>query len=399
MAWRVVALLWVAFFLNYMDRQIVFSIFPVLKHELAFTDTQLGLLGSLFTWTYSFCMPLTGRLSDLLPRKWMVISSLILWSGAMVGTATSNSVAMFLFWRILMGVVESLYIPAAYGLIASLHSDATRARAFAVHQMAQLAGIVGGGWYGGWAAESIGWRPGYVAMGAIGISYAIILAAAFRGIPNRSDARPRTWSEPPSVLRSVPYRLLLLATFFFSLLLWLTYAWLPNHVFERHHLSLAESGLIATVFVQASSLAGVLVGGFVADRYSRQRPEISRLIVAAGDVVSAPFVWATFAASSLTGMKVAATCYGVTSGLHLGNVFPAASKVVKPQDYGFAAGLLNFAGGLAGGAGMLLAGAFKTTIGLERLSAFAAVGCAGAGIVLALHTIRARRFEERAAHT
>ena len=50
-AWSLVVLLSVAFIINYVDRQVVFSIFPVLRRELAFTDTQLGLAGTLFTWT------------------------------------------------------------------------------------------------------------------------------------------------------------------------------------------------------------------------------------------------------------------------------------------------------------------------------------------------------------
>ena len=46
-AWGLVGMMWVAYFLNYGDRQVVFSIFPILKRELHFTDTQLGLTGSL----------------------------------------------------------------------------------------------------------------------------------------------------------------------------------------------------------------------------------------------------------------------------------------------------------------------------------------------------------------
>jgi MFS transporter, Spinster family, sphingosine-1-phosphate transporter len=399
-AWRAVGLLWVVFFLNYMDRQIVFSMFPLLKRDLAFTDTQLGLLGSLFTWTYSLCMPLTGRLSDMLPRKWLVIASLVLWSGAMVGTASSNSVGAFLFWRILMGVVESLYIPAAYGLIANLHPGATRSRAFAVHQTAQLAGIIGGGWFGGWSGESIGWRSGYLMLGAVGICYAMLLVPAFGRLASAPRDRAGSRAKPPAVLQSVTYRYLLMATFFFSLILWLSYAWLPNHVYERHHLSLAESGLIATVFIQVSSAVGVLAGGYLADRLSASYPRIKCLIVAAGDLLSGPLVWATFTAPSLFGMKSAAIAYGSCSGLHVGSIFPAASKVVDPADHGFAAGLLNLSGGLAGGAGMLLAGRVKATLGLPWLAGVAGLACSVAGIVLAVHTVKAsarRRGKDAAA--
>ena len=68
LAWAAVAFLWFAYLLNYMDRQVVFSIFPVLRSDMRFSDTQLGLVGTLFIWVYSLCMPLTGRLADLVRR-------------------------------------------------------------------------------------------------------------------------------------------------------------------------------------------------------------------------------------------------------------------------------------------------------------------------------------------
>src|SRR6476620_4837203 len=65
-AWAIVAFLWVTYCLNYTDRQAVFSIYPALRRDLGFSDAQLGLVGSTFTWTYSICMVGSGRLADLL---------------------------------------------------------------------------------------------------------------------------------------------------------------------------------------------------------------------------------------------------------------------------------------------------------------------------------------------
>src|SRR5262252_5615258 len=63
-AWAMVALLWVAYFLNYTDRQIVFSVYPALRKELHFTNAQLGLIGSLFLWVYAMGMGISGRIAD-----------------------------------------------------------------------------------------------------------------------------------------------------------------------------------------------------------------------------------------------------------------------------------------------------------------------------------------------
>jgi MFS family permease len=68
-AWSVVALLWFTFLLNHMDRQLVFSIFPILRRDLGFTDARIGLVGSLFIWTYALCMPIAGWLADRSRRE------------------------------------------------------------------------------------------------------------------------------------------------------------------------------------------------------------------------------------------------------------------------------------------------------------------------------------------
>src|SRR5271155_3544750 len=99
MAWAVVASLWVAYLLNYTDRQIVFSVYPALRKDLNFTDAQLGLIGSTFLWVYAMGMAISGRIADVLPRHKIVIASLTLWSLCTLGTGLSGSVAVFLFWR------------------------------------------------------------------------------------------------------------------------------------------------------------------------------------------------------------------------------------------------------------------------------------------------------------
>src|ERR1035438_1333861 len=178
--WATVALLWVAFALNYIDRQIIFSIFPVLRSQLGFTDAQLGLAGSAFGWIYAISMPLGGMLADRWSRSRMIVSSLILWSVATVGSGLSGSFASFLFWRAAMGLTEALYFPAAVSLIASVHSGATRSRALGIHQSAQMIGIVIGGAYGGWMADHAGWRTAFLSLGCAGIGYALFLGRQLR---------------------------------------------------------------------------------------------------------------------------------------------------------------------------------------------------------------------------
>src|SRR5688572_17252252 len=76
-AWMTVGLLWVAMVINYVDRQVVFSIFPVLQGELGFDTRQLSLIGVVFLWSYSLCLPVSGRIADLARRDWLITLSLV----------------------------------------------------------------------------------------------------------------------------------------------------------------------------------------------------------------------------------------------------------------------------------------------------------------------------------
>ena len=380
--WQAVAFLFAAFALCYVDRQAAFSIFPVLKKELGFSSAQLGLVGSLFVWSYALTMPLAGRLADIFRRDRLLIASLVLWSISTLGTALSGSVATFLGWRVMMGLTESLYFPAAMAILATLHPGPTRSRALSIHQSAQLLGIVAGGWYGGWAADQIGWRNGFAALCFAGIGYALVLLFFFRKIP-LVPAEVRPVSEGSRRLLHSPLYLLLAATFFFFCgVLWIVYAWLPDLLYERFRLSLSTSGFNATLYIQVGCGLGTVFGGWLADRLVARVRAARFYTVGCGVLLSMPCVYLAFRATSLAEFRLFATGFGLLSGLAIGNWFAAAYDVVRDQDYGFATGLLNMTGGISAGIAMFIAGVYKSTLGLAGIMAWASVLAALAGMAL-----------------
>lgn len=391
-----VALLWVALALNYIDRQMVFSIFPALQAELHFSDVQLGLVGSVFTWVYSLGMPIAGRMADRFRRDRMIVLSLVLWSLATLGCGLANSVMAFLFWRAAMGITESLYYPAAVGTIAAAHTAETRSQALGIHQSAQLIGIIAGGWYGGWMADHWGWRLGFMLASGAGIVYALVLS---RGLPaNRAEpvlSSGNPWRIGVSLFRGHCYAMLCLAFFAFCSMLWVFYAWFPNHLVERFGLSMAESGFRATVFVQLSCGVGVIAGGRLADKLSRRIAPARYYIAGAGILLSAPFGYLTFAATALPMTTLFSMIYGLMSGLMVANVFAAAYDVTGGKNFGLASGVLNMIGGIAASILIFMAGVLKSTIGFSGLLQYVAVGCALAALAL-VATARSRYAEERA---
>src|SRR5262245_21589162 len=69
-----------------------------------------------------------------------------------------------------------------------------------------------------------------------------------------------------ATLAKIPsYRFLCLVFPAFTFVLWLLYTWLPNFLYEKFSLSLSDAGFTATVYLQAATMAGLLIGGVSAD--------------------------------------------------------------------------------------------------------------------------------------
>ncbi|MGH9627562.1 MAG: MFS transporter [Bryobacteraceae bacterium] len=392
-AWLIVAILTVTLVINYVDRQVAFSIFPALRQDLGFNNQQLALIGTLFIFVYSGCSPIVGRLADIFRRERLVVISLLLWSLCTLATGMAGSVNAFLFWRAMMGVTEALYMPAALSIVAVVHTGSTRSTALAVHACGQMAGIVVGGWFGGWAADHWGWRTGFVVLAAIGIGFAPILRLVLGRIPEPAS-HGKVASTPAEVLSSRCIRALAIAFFMLCGMLWMFYAWLPAYIFDKFRLSMTESGLVATLYLQAATTTGILLGGALADRIVKQTPAGRFYIGGAGLIVSAPFAYWTFAAGSVDALKIAAVGFGLFAGIMIANVFAASYDVISQRNYGFATGGLNLIGGVAGGIGIFLAGAWKDSIGLHGLIGWTAIGAAVAAaamIVVASRSFAADR--------
>ncbi len=388
----VVAWLWVALGINYVDRQMVYSIFPVLQRDLLFTDAQLGLIGSLFSWVYTLAMPFAGRLADRFRRDRLIVLSMVLWSVATLACGFANSLALFLAARIVLGLTQALYYPAAVGLLAAAHGDATRSRALGIHQSAQLAGIVIGGWYGGWMADHVSWRAGFAAAALVGLAYALLLRRALPASPPPASAEPMSVADFTGLFRSRCYTALAAAFFSFCAMLWIFYAWLPNFLYERYHLSMTDSGFNATIFVQASCGLGVVAGGTLADRLAKRTPAARFYVAAAGILLSAPFGYLTFAAPTLNLARLYSIGYGVFSGFMVANVFAASYDVVARRHFGLGAGVLNMIGGIAASIMIYTAGALKNTIGFAGLLQWIAVACVLCAVTL---FFTARQYLER----
>ncbi len=398
-----VAFMWVAYFLNYCDRQAISAMFPVLKSDLGMTDFQLGLTGTIFLWVYGCGCPIAGQLADKLSKRLLVVLSLAVWSVVTVATGWSSSALMLLGLRAAMGVSESLYMPAAVALTANAHPADKRSRAVAMLTTAQIAGTVGGSWFGGWMAQHGQWRLAFFVLGGIGLLYAVPYYLFLKTVQESSETElsetelSKTHGQLAltQVIR-VPTFLLLSFVFpSFLFGLWMLYSWLPSFLFEKFDLTLSDAAFTATVYLQSSTLVGLLCGGILADRLYVKTKAARLYLMTASLLFCAPCLYAIGNSETLNATRLAAAAFGLFAGFFMGNIFPAAFEVVPSNTRASAVGLLNFFGALVSGLAPLVVGIYKKTIGVGQLLSYAALIYLIAAIVLivGIHVLFQKDFE------
>lgn len=380
-----VAFMWVAYFLNYCDRQAVFSMTGSLKTDLKMTDTQLGLVGAIFLWVYAFGCPIAGQIGDRLSKRLLVVLSLVIWSLVTVATGFAGTAVMMLGLRAAMGISESLFMPTAVALTANAHTPDRRSRAIAALTTAQIAGTVAGSWFGGWMADRGEWRAAFLILGAVGVLYAVPYFLFLRTVDEHPAGAAKTSgrSLAASVLTRIPTFLLLCLVFpIFVFGLWLLYGWLPTFLREKFALTQADAAFNATVYLQATTAVGLLGGGVLADTLYR-RTKASRLwLMTASLILCAPCLHYLGSSDTLLATRLAAAGFGLFSGLLMGNIFPAAFEVVPADTRASAVGILNFFGAIMSGFAALFGGMWKASLGIDRLLTVTALAYVAAGLSL-----------------
>jgi predicted MFS family arabinose efflux permease len=370
-AWFVVAVLWLVWLLNYLDRQVIFSLFPLLRTELSLSDVQLGLLGTAFLWVYAFASPFAGYLGDRFNRKYIVVVSLAVWSAVTWFTAYARNFGELIVARGLMGISEACYLPAGLALIADYHGPKTRSRATGLHYTGGYIGMVLGGFAGGYFGQRYGWRPVFVVLGVIGLIYTLWIFATMRdpAPPDSEGSEPagETGNFAASIgelLRTPGYVTLTLVFTIVGICNWMVYTWMPMYLYEHFHLTLAQAGFAATFYLQAGSLGGTALGGWLADRWSRVNPRGRQLTQAIGLLAAAPFLFLTGIAGAPAVLYIGLTVFGIGRGFYDCNCMPVLCQIARPALRGSGFGVFNCASCIAGGLAAVGAGALKSTIGL-----------------------------------
>ena len=365
-AWFTVALLCGVGCLNYLDRNMITTMRGSIVAAVPMTDAQFGLLTAVFLWVYGLLSPFAGFLADRFSRSRVIVISLFVWSVVTWLTARATTFEGLLAARALMGISEACYIPAALALITDYHRGSTRSFATGVH----IAGIMVGqgfGGIGGWLAERHAWQLPFVIFGIVGIAYSVVLIFTLRDAPRETFAPAGAPAESKVTFVAALRSLLgngsfLVALAFFGLLGvvgWGLIGWLPTYFQERFHLSQGAAGFSATGYLNAATFTGVLLGGFLADRWSRTNPR-ARILVPAFGLCMAAVGMLILSLTTVFAVAIAGlVLYGVTRTFTDANMMPILCLIADPRYRATGYGMLNFIACIVGGLGVYAGGALR----------------------------------------
>ena len=362
--WVVVGLLWVVALLNYMDRQMLSTMKEAMSHsipELEKAET-FGNLMAAFMWIYGLMSPFAGAIADRMNRKWLIVASLFVWSSVTLLMGFTHDFSTLYILRMIMGLSEAMYIPAALALIADFHTGKSRSLAIGVHMTGLYVGQALGG-FGAMLSHHLSWENTFIYFGLFGALYALVLAtflhetdAQLERIKNgaktnesQSNGLNNVVQSFGKILSSVPFWGMLIFFTATSLPGWATKNWLPTLFEQNLHLNMQVAGPISTATIALSSFIGVFVGGAISDRWVKTNVKGRVYTSAMGFGMMAPALAFLGFGSSYWSVIGGGFLFGFGLGFFDTNNMPILCQFFSSRYRSTAYGVMNMSGVIAGG--------------------------------------------------
>jgi len=375
--WEVLALLWIAFFVNQADRQVFNVVLPLIKADLSLTDLQVGLIATAFNLIFALLVPMAGYIGDLFSRKWIVTLSILFWSIATMFTGLSNGVIMLIIMRsIATGGGEAFFGPANYSLLASYHKN-TRSFAMSIHQTSYYLGIIVSGYLAGYVGEHYGWRNAFYIFGAVGVIHAIVLIFRLKdrkdklpiekGLEANVDIKEKIrFFEGFKVLFTTPSAVVLTIGFsglIFVITGYLT--WMPTYLYENFGMSLSSAGFHSMFYTHLFAFFGVLIAGKLSDRIARKNPASRMMMQGISLLAAAPFIVLMANSTVMVTIFIGFAGFGFARAFFDANTYTVLYDVVPEKYHSSVSGVMIMTGFLVGSLSPVILGYLKPLFGLS----------------------------------
>ena len=398
--WLVFALSFGLLLSDYMSRQVLNALFPMLKLEWGLSDAQLGALGGVVALMVGV---LTFPLS-ILADRWGRVKSLTLmaalWSIATLGCALANSFGEMFIARLCVGIGEAAYGSVGIAVVVSVFPRHLRASLSAAFIAGGAFGSVLGMALGGVISAHFGWRVAFAGMAIFGL----LLVALYRLLITEKGllARRRELGEEVSAPTQSKLALRPLLSALFSarsilcayvgsalqlFVMGSMLAWLPSFFGRYYHMTTEHAGLTAAGFVLIGGTGMILCGAFT-DWIARHTPARKWIVAIVYSVLCCVLLGAAFQLQPGTAQLVLIGAGMLLAGGSAGPASAAVANLTSPAIHGTAFATLTLVNNLLG----LAPGPFFTGLLADR------IGLAGAlqfmpliGLFAALAFIVGRR--------
>lgn len=324
--------------LNFYDRHVAGALTEPIRKEFHLTDTQVGLLGSIFIWLYAIVGVPLGRIADSASRKKLLAWAVIVWSGLTASAAFAGSYAMLLVSRVGTGVGEAGCAPTATSWLGDLLPPEKRSRVLALFMLGVPVGGALSFFFSAPLAQAYGWRVAMIAAAAP----ALFLVPALLALrePQRGASEPEIAPAAPASVWTVLFMPTLCWIMVSGVLLnFCAYAFatfLPAFLSRVYKLSLASSGVTAGVVYLIGGVAGAMLAGFLGDFILARRRNGRLLVASAIALIMAPLGCVgifPIGGSILTAGIFLALTYACMSSYY-GLVYSAIQDLVAPNRRG-----------------------------------------------------------------
>ena len=348
--WVLVGLLFLASFINYLDRATISVALPLISVDLHLGPEIKGLVLSAFFWSYALMQIPVGWCADRWNLRWLYAGLFALWSLACGLTGFAGSLLILILLRIVLGIGESIYLPGGTKIVSMLFPSPERGLPSGLFDSGTRMGLAVGAPLIATLIVFCGWRNMFALVGFTAIIWVVpwLLATPKRLQVARSVAVP--YSSPPARRIHFNHNLvgICLGFFCFDYYWYLLVTWLPDYLVTVRHLTLVRAGFYAAlpylVFGICQPLGGWITDWFIGWGWDETRTRKSMLTVAfLSGLLLIPAARAENPHAALAFLMG-----GSLVGLAVGNLFAIVQCCAPPGEVGIWTGFENFAGNIGG---------------------------------------------------
>jgi len=360
--WRICALLFFANTINYMDRQVLSYLAPLLQTKIGWDEIQYGYIVVAFQAAYAMGLLAAGGIIDAIGVRLGYALSIGLWSLSAISHAFARSALTFGICRFFLGLGESGNFPAAIKTVAEWFPKRERALATGLFNSGTSVGAILVPLTVPWIAEHLGWQWAFVFTGCFSMIWLVVWYTTYRSPASHTGCSEQELlhirSDAGDVLTKVPWIRLLGYRQSWALLIgkgltdpvwWFLLFWLPKYFSADYGLKV--TGLAAPIIaIYVAACIGSIYGGWLPAQFIRMGLSIKlarRLAMLACALCITPIMFI----GVIHTLWLAVAVISLAAAAHQGwsaNIYTLASDIFPRSFIGSVTGFAGFGGAIGG---------------------------------------------------